>query len=103
MLGQLKNWLRTRPKPRLEFSLRRLMASVTLISLGFAAFTVAGRMQFNRHSFPAVAACWLVGVPLLGAGICAPFKFATEGAIVGFIMAASWTALIAFCIQYADV
>jgi hypothetical protein len=79
------------------------MASVTLVSVALAAFTVVVRTRWDQHTSLEMAAYVLVGTPMFGAGICAPFKCATAGAIVGFILAVVWVALGAWMMRYADV
>src|SRR5262245_42065048 len=100
MFGQIRKWLNTRPKPRFSFSLGRLIGSVTFVSLGIGALILAGREEF---ALPVRFLCAIAALPLLLAGICTPFKLATEGAMVSIILSVALTILILVLMRYADV
>jgi predicted membrane protein len=79
-----------------NFSLKRLMLSVTLIAIGLSLSIIPFKVA-TLLAFPISAGCWLVGGTMLGAGIYALFKKETEGAMVGAIIAIGWTFFMWVC------
>src|SRR6187401_49164 len=81
-----------------QYSLRRFMVTIVLLSSGVAGCVIgckASDAQINPLTLTA-AAGWLVGGPMIGAGILAPFKREWLGAIIGFVIASVFTAYVAF-------
>jgi hypothetical protein len=69
-----------------RFFLWRFIAAVTVGSLGIAVFMIGFKASDlpGLASLPAMAAaCWLVGCPMIGAGLFALFKRGKLGAIIG--------------------
>jgi hypothetical protein len=69
-----------------QFSIKRLLASVTLIAVGVATCQLVMRLDNSRLVLAKVALC---GFPLIGAGIFCPAKRTMEGALIGLLLASS--------------
>lgn len=65
----------------IQFSLQRLMLSITIIAIGIALVLFAVRSPPSL----AGAAAWLAGGTLIGAGLLLPAKASVPGGCIGFL------------------
>src|SRR5205809_896559 len=89
-----EGWRSIMPK----YSLRRFMAIIILLSSGAAGCVIGCKASdASLDPLPLTAAAgWLIGGPMIGAGILAPFNREWLGAIIGFVIASVFTAYVAF-------
>jgi hypothetical protein len=66
-----------------QFSIRRLLVGVTLISIGMAACGVALRSTAT----PSTMTLYYAGGAVVGAGLFTPFKHPILGVVLGFVAA----------------
>jgi hypothetical protein len=81
-----------------QYSLRRFLATIILLSSGVASCVIGCKASdASLNPLPLTAAAgWLIGGPMIGAGILAPFNREWLGAIIGFVIASVFTAYVAF-------
>jgi hypothetical protein len=71
----------------MQFSLKQLFVSITLIAIGFASLLWASQLSFHAPKvFWMAALFWIGGGMTVGVGALAPFKLKRMGAIVGFLV-----------------
>jgi hypothetical protein len=68
-----------------QFSLKRLLASMTAIAIGISSivYLVRGNVADSADNLVLAFALWFGGGMLIGGGLFAPFKRAVVGAILG--------------------
>jgi hypothetical protein len=71
-----------------RFSLKRLLAGITLVAVGLGVASLAPWIEtgYPVHSENAAIGAWLVGGAVAGAGAFYPFKRLWLGALTGFII-----------------
>ena len=72
------------------FSLRRLLASVTLFCVGLAIVIAAAREEWPHIDGPVIVLLLAMAGACFGAAIFVPFKSARIGAMVGAIVGLLW-------------
>jgi len=73
-----------------QFSLRRLLASVTLFAVGLAIVVATAREEWPRIDAPAIVILLVMAGASFGAAVFMPFKSARIGAIVGALIGLLW-------------
>jgi hypothetical protein len=82
----------------MQFSLKQLFVSITLIAIGFASLLWASQLDIHATKAVWIAAIlWFGGGIIVGVGVFAPFKLKRMGAIVGFLVQ------IASCLMYLGI
>jgi len=71
------------------FSLRRLLASVTLFAVGLAIVVAATHDRWPEDAV-ASALLWMMAGASFGAAVFMPFKLARTGAIFGALLGLQW-------------
>jgi hypothetical protein len=72
-----------------QFSLRRLLASITLFAAGSAIVVAASRDWPPWNSFARVL-IWIVAGSSFGAAVLIPFKLGRTGAVFGALFGIWW-------------
>jgi hypothetical protein len=80
----------------MQFSLRRLLASVTLIAIGMGALSFVFNYESERRIIDlAGIAAWFAGPASIGAGILHPFRMTRLGAFIALAFQVIVTAVLA--------
>jgi hypothetical protein len=66
------------------FTLRTLLLAVTLITVGMIGVAMTFRAEWTGHDFVSPLFTVCVSSAVIGAGIGAPFRLKTLGALLGF-------------------
>jgi hypothetical protein len=85
-------------RPQLQFSLKRLLVSTGLISVGLGYLFAAIRLGQLRYAIMLLP-LFCAG-PLICAGILHPFRLAWLGAVIGFLAIA---AVLLYAVMTADI
>lgn len=71
----------------MQFSLKQIFVSTTLIAIGLASLLWASQLDIHTpKAFWNAAPLWFGGGMIVGVGALAPFELKRMGAIIGFLV-----------------